>query len=115
MSSQSRQLPAELGFARSDVKRMNPSLAPSCPACGAANQRVKRITNANSSDKPRPLSFLVMCISCNNKPRTSNLEKLLPANQRAAERQERLMDVGPLVVPHVQAAETLTDRKHRVV
>ena len=25
------------------------------------------------------------------------------------------MDVGPLVVPHVQAAETLTDRKHRVV
>ena len=29
----------------------------------------------------------------------------LPANQRAPEREERLVDVGPLVIPHAQAAK----------
>jgi hypothetical protein len=29
----------------------------------------------------------------------------LAANQRAPEREERLLDVGPLVIPHAQAAK----------
>src|SRR5688500_2802487 len=29
----------------------------------------------------------------------------LPANQRASEREERLVDVGPLVLPHTQTAK----------
>ena len=36
---------------------------------------------------------------------SSGLAQRLPANQRAPEREERLVDVGPLVIPHAQAAK----------
>jgi hypothetical protein len=35
----------------------------------------------------------------------------LPANQRAPQREERLVDVGPLVIPHAQAAKLTEPRK----
>ena len=35
----------------------------------------------------------------------------LPANQCAREREERLVDVGPLVIPHTQAAKLIEPGK----
>ena len=39
------------------------------------------------------------------------LAQRLPANQRAPEREERLVDVGPLVIPHAQTAKLIEPGK----
>jgi len=43
--------------------------------------------------------------------RYPRLAQRLPTNQRAPERDERLMDVGPLLIPHAQAAKLTEPRE----
>jgi hypothetical protein len=43
--------------------------------------------------------------------RHRHLSQRLPTNQRASQREERLVDVGPLVIPHAQTAKLIEPGK----